>query len=208
MSDCIDTRFEQMLYAYEIGMLSDEETTEMELHLCECDSCFQNASEFQNFADLIRKSSKIRERIHKDANSKQSSHITRTLLIAAIVIAVAIPVYYVSIDFDQVQVAQELLLLPDRGSSDAIVSLAGSDIVEVSFVIEGAAQGDVYQILVRSIAQDTIYINEEFSGFKANGVGSIQLALSDLRAGRHTLDVLELIDELPALVTQYTFEVK
>ena len=60
MSGCTDKRFAQMLYAYELGMLSDEEQRELELHLLDCDDCFRNVAEFRRAAGLIRSDPEVR----------------------------------------------------------------------------------------------------------------------------------------------------
>jgi len=63
MSGCTDKRFAQMLYAYELGMLSDEEQRELELHLLDCDDCFHNVAEFRRAAGLIRNDPEVRETV-------------------------------------------------------------------------------------------------------------------------------------------------
>ncbi|UCD17823.1 MAG: tetratricopeptide repeat protein [Candidatus Zixiibacteriota bacterium] len=56
-----DKRFEDMLYAYELGMLSDEECEEFELYLLEDDDAFKKAHEFQEAARLLRHNPGFRE---------------------------------------------------------------------------------------------------------------------------------------------------
>jgi hypothetical protein len=40
MSGCIDKRFEDMLHAFETGMLSGTELLEFQEHLLSCEYCF------------------------------------------------------------------------------------------------------------------------------------------------------------------------
>jgi len=63
MSGCTDNRFAQMLYAYELGMLSEEEQRELELHLLECDYCFRSVAEFRQAAGLIKNDPAVREMV-------------------------------------------------------------------------------------------------------------------------------------------------
>ncbi len=72
MSGCSDKHFEKMLYAYELGMLSDEDRREVELHQMECDHCFHRAKEFREAARLLRHDALIRESIHA-ISAKQHS---------------------------------------------------------------------------------------------------------------------------------------
>jgi len=48
MSACTDQKFERMLHPYELGMLPDADRAEFEIHLTECDSCFQKALKLDN----------------------------------------------------------------------------------------------------------------------------------------------------------------
>lgn len=66
MNTCTDKRFADMLYAYELGLLGEEETRELEIHLLECDDCFARASQLDPAMRLIRESERIREEILKD----------------------------------------------------------------------------------------------------------------------------------------------
>ena len=54
MPDCIDKRFEEMLYAYELGMLSDEDRNAVEMHQMQCESCFKRARQFRDAARMIK----------------------------------------------------------------------------------------------------------------------------------------------------------
>lgn len=50
MSGCREQRFENMLFAYELGLLSDEERKELELHVLECESCLEELKYFREAA--------------------------------------------------------------------------------------------------------------------------------------------------------------
>lgn len=67
MSDCTDPRFRQMLYAYELGLLTEAETREMELHLYECEHCFAQVQKFREAAELLRDDKGIKEEIGRMA---------------------------------------------------------------------------------------------------------------------------------------------
>jgi tetratricopeptide (TPR) repeat protein len=63
MSGCSDKRFEKMLYAYELGLLSQEECDEFEIHLYECEHCFERARKFSQAAEQLRHNPLIRESV-------------------------------------------------------------------------------------------------------------------------------------------------
>ena len=117
MSNCIDRRFEEMLYAYELGMLSDEDERQLELHLYECTHCFESVRQFKDSSWLLRHSAKVREQVESYVEPARTINVTRILLIAAVLLVVAIPVYRIGFAPDETDsVIQQLLLLPDRGA--------------------------------------------------------------------------------------------
>jgi len=60
MSRCTDRRFENKLHHYELGMLSDDELREFEVHLLECDHCFRRAEKFKETARLLNTDADVR----------------------------------------------------------------------------------------------------------------------------------------------------
>jgi len=105
MSECRDKQFERMLYAWETGLLDEDQQRQMELHILECDACFEKAQKFLDTARLLRYSQSVRREAARLAgNSEQQPDaspatrtprrrwrsITPTLLVAAAVILLII----------------------------------------------------------------------------------------------------------------------
>jgi tetratricopeptide (TPR) repeat protein len=63
MSGCIDRKYENLLYPYELEMLSEEERREFELHMMECEHCFGKAKEFDPYIEMISRDPAIRDSI-------------------------------------------------------------------------------------------------------------------------------------------------
>jgi len=63
MAACSDRRFEEMLYAYELGIFPDAERAELEQHILECDSCFEKVSKFESAAHLLRTSQAVKQEV-------------------------------------------------------------------------------------------------------------------------------------------------
>ena len=61
MSECLDKHFEEMLHHYELGLLSEEERYELELHLLECEPCYNRVAKFAEAADLMKHNRKVRD---------------------------------------------------------------------------------------------------------------------------------------------------
>ncbi len=63
MAGCTDSHYEKMLYAYELGLLSDMDRAAVEMHHLECESCFEKSRNFNTPIRLIRCDTDFRETI-------------------------------------------------------------------------------------------------------------------------------------------------
>jgi len=61
MSKCLDKTVGDMLYEYELGLLSEEETDLLEAHLLACSHCRELALEHSQVSELLSNNSEIRE---------------------------------------------------------------------------------------------------------------------------------------------------
>ncbi|MCP4705939.1 MAG: hypothetical protein GY865_15175, partial [candidate division Zixibacteria bacterium] len=126
MAGCIDNRFEKMLYAYELGMLSEDDRTAIEMHHLECDYCFEKAKKFNKSAQLIQCDSSVRDTIHQIAESETSEKkenksiaeknswpiwIRSSLAVAAVLVILILQPWKIEISPRQDLVAAENLLI-------------------------------------------------------------------------------------------------
>ncbi len=70
MSDCTDRRFEEMLHAYELGMLSEDDQRQFEVHLIECPHCFEAAQKGKDLAKLLHYDTDFKEMAHRLTEQK------------------------------------------------------------------------------------------------------------------------------------------
>lgn len=75
MAESHHRQFEELLFAYELGILSDEERRRLELHLLECDDCMEKIKEFNKASKLIKLDSRTRETINQIAGQKPQEHV-------------------------------------------------------------------------------------------------------------------------------------
>ncbi|UCC44669.1 MAG: tetratricopeptide repeat protein [Candidatus Zixiibacteriota bacterium] len=74
MSECIDKQLGRLLHAYELGMLSEEESDALEVHMLECMYCNDKVRQLQNTCDLLRHSPELRDFVgHLDKNANSST---------------------------------------------------------------------------------------------------------------------------------------
>ncbi|HUV67485.1 MAG TPA: FlgO family outer membrane protein [Sedimentisphaerales bacterium] len=65
MRRCHNKHFERILHAYELGILSDKERAEFEIHQLECEYCFEQARQFRDTALLIQHDPEVRASIQQ-----------------------------------------------------------------------------------------------------------------------------------------------
>ncbi len=65
MDRCTDERIGRKLYAYELGQLSDDECREVEIHLFECEYCYQRSLKFQDSVRMMRSDAGIRDEVER-----------------------------------------------------------------------------------------------------------------------------------------------
>ncbi len=63
MADCPDKHFHEMLHAYELGLLTDEERRELEMHLLDCPACRSELQKFHDTIIMLRRDKDVRELI-------------------------------------------------------------------------------------------------------------------------------------------------
>jgi len=61
MSDCPDPRLREWLHLYELGLLTEVQQEEFELHLMDCDSCRNEVEQFKSVARHLRHSPQVRD---------------------------------------------------------------------------------------------------------------------------------------------------
>ena len=77
MSDkCNDPRYREMLHNYEMGLLSEAEETEFELHLYSCEYCLKKIEEFRDTARHLKFDPVVREEIGRLAAEETSDEKT------------------------------------------------------------------------------------------------------------------------------------
>ncbi len=65
MSECRDKRFSDMIHSYEMGLLSENDSQEFELHLMDCEACFHEVEQFQKIAHTMRSNTEVKNSIHE-----------------------------------------------------------------------------------------------------------------------------------------------
>jgi hypothetical protein len=206
----------RLLHDYELDMLSTEDKQQFELHLYECDHCLSLVREFMSVSRIIRHDQDARA-IVQDIVGEQEDRTSRPtqtwaspyikLLIAAVIcVAIALPVHRYWLQSDKTSVVQTLELLPSRAGGNDIIYLEKGGDVEISFFVAEQFQGEA-DLIISSIAGDTVLHTPGFSDFNDQGLGSITLSVSKFSDGHYMLTIIP-VPETGLEERIYMFRVK
>ncbi|MCP4567111.1 MAG: tetratricopeptide repeat protein [FCB group bacterium] len=137
MNGCTEKRLSARRHHYELGLLSAAERREFELHLLECEACFEAVQKFQNTARQIRHNPKVREIINREAERQPADTTAqvptrgwRRVIPAMAVVAIALLVFILKPwhiefqpDLEAVAAENRLAILPFNNLADPSDSL-------------------------------------------------------------------------------------
>jgi hypothetical protein len=225
MEKCTDPAFEKLIHAYELGMLSDDDRAKLEMHMMECESCFQRASKLEEAAQLLKDDVDVKAKIEDIVKKKGavqparnrflkwlwpdrprfvlSKPLTAILLLAII----ALPVYKLAIEGNgDSGITQTLYLFPMRTDDPSVLRLKDGGDVEIKFVYDDAEPERSYTVSIASRDGKAIYSDDAFSGFSASGMGTIILPGSEFVPGHYLLTIIDTSGKPPENEVRYYFD--
>ncbi|UCC81061.1 MAG: zf-HC2 domain-containing protein [Candidatus Zixiibacteriota bacterium] len=198
MTGCTNKEMERLLHDYELDMLSADDKQQFELHLYECDHCLSLVHEFMDVSCVIRHDQDVqtiikdisgeRENSEPERVGKKPSPFTRYLIAAIIVLVIGIPAYWYWSQSQRMEILQTLELLSSRAGGNDIIYLENGGDVKISFYISENFQGEA-ELIISSIAGDTVLHTPGFKDFNDKGVGSIRLPVSKFTDGHYMLTI-------------------
>ncbi|MFH2037077.1 MAG: tetratricopeptide repeat protein [Candidatus Zixiibacteriota bacterium] len=70
MENCRSPYYKKLLYAYELGLLEEDQRRELELHILECDSCQKELKQFEPTISIMRSNPHVRDAVSKVVGNK------------------------------------------------------------------------------------------------------------------------------------------
>jgi Putative zinc-finger len=217
MNRCTDPGLGSMLHAWELGMLSDEDRQRFELHLLRCETCADEACQFSQAGKLLQGDSELRpaadELVKIRDTMPPESHtvrrkITRILLVAAVILAVAIPIYRMTMPpHNESHAVQRLNLVPIRGDGENTVRRNLGGTVEILFYMENIRPNSEYRVVLTTSANSILFYDDHYRRSGASGSGKITLPANTLPVGICTLIIFPSGDS-SAVLHKYNFRVE
>ncbi|MBN2227696.1 MAG: zf-HC2 domain-containing protein [candidate division Zixibacteria bacterium] len=204
---CTDIKTGRLIHAYELGLLSDEESEHFEMHLMHCEYCVSLLKTSSLRTGLLRSDSKVRDelrRLSEHSNSKVgwAEELRRYLwpnvpfpfrpaVTLLLVLLLVYPAYLglTSHKSGEVISLTEIGLVQSRAATIESTSLAAGESAVLTFAYSHYRPGvDVMVLLVDELGQ-IIYENHAFEGFDAFQTARLFLPSDLLRSGVYRLQV-------------------
>lgn len=172
-SKCTDPELGVLLHAYELNILSDEDTERFEIHLLECEYCFEQIKDFESEAGLLSSDEEVKKLIQECSQEEypQSESFLRKLwhhlwpevpwifkpaLAYLLILVMILPAYWglrevtKSGTETQIGLVQNISLTPFRSTGEDVFKISLGKDGLISFVFTDAIAEVSYQIIIES----------------------------------------------------------
>jgi tetratricopeptide (TPR) repeat protein len=202
-STCPSGQFEDKLHAYELGLLSEDETREFEQHLMECPACFERASKLEQAIKLINSDPEIKKLLAKiDSTVTDNAHdaepisrpsrisITRLIPFAAaalILLTLILKPWQITISPNLEAFASErrLAVIPFDYLNDSTDSLATGAMI--ANLLTADLSGSKFIQVVSQRRIEAIYRQSQDSNLVPPTSGMQATSIADKTGARYTL---------------------
>jgi hypothetical protein len=227
MSKCKDPKLGALLHAYELNALSEEDTERIEIHLLECEHCFNQLNSFEQEAALLRSDDEVKELITEAARERhpqtesllkrfwryvwpETPLVLKPALAYLLILLMILPAYHgvKELTEDKIRRVQTINLLPDRSpQGDAFKTSVGSDGL-LRFVFRGATAGQAYDLTIESEDGTVIFRDKAFDSFDEYGAGQLLVPLASMKPGNYRLVIIDPRAEAPLNKQEYSFGIE
>jgi hypothetical protein len=222
---CTDPELGALLFAYETGALSAEDTKRFELHLLECEHCFKEAESFSKYSKMLREDEIVRDEIVKIPDSTETSKSIRQRLwshlwparplpfrpaiVYLLILVLLYPAYRGVFhtdkpDFSQVQ---SISLVPARSTGQATFLISSGLDGIISFVYHGAVPGKEYSVVIKTEDGSVIMSDDSFTAFDNFKTGWLRFPVNLMKPGLYRLDVRDPEETQSGNKQSYSFRI-
>ena len=224
MKQCTNSQLGALLHAYELRTLSEAEIEQFEIHLLECEYCFDEVQSFAEessylvsdeavknliagFHDSPLPAPLAKKRLWKFLWPSETPYFLRPAILYIIILLMIIPVFrdLVSLPDRQVRPIQAINLLPIRSAEHPVLKLSVGDEGLINFVFDGAESGKSYIVEIKSVDGSTIYMDSDYREFDRFQTGRLVLPLSRLNTGDYILTITDPAARPPYDRKEYSF---
>jgi len=226
MKRCNNSKLGSLLHAYELKTLSGEEIEQFEIHLLECEYCFDEVQSFAEESSFLASDKAVKDLIAGFSETRQQAPLSkkrlwhilwpsdtpfflRPALLYIVVLLMIVPAFrgLSLLPDEQVRPIQAINLLPIRSADNQVLKLGVGDEGLINFVFDGAEAGKGYSVDIKSIEGDLIYSDSDFRDFDSFQTGRLILPLSKMKPGNYILTITDLLAQPPYDKKEYSFKI-
>jgi len=226
MSECTNKEVGNLLHAYEIGILSEQEREQFEVHMLGCEHCHSLLTSFEERASLLTTSESVKA-IVKEALPRETSEepilsrlwrviwpkapiMLRPAVAYAVILLLLIPAYHGlrKAPDDRMRSVQSVHLLPGRSMTGDALKVSLGDDGLLSFVLRGAVAGEDYAVTILREDDEEIFRDNSFTGFDQYETGRLLLPLAQMEPGAYRLVVSDPRAEPSLRRWEYSFRIE
>lgn len=208
MLKCTDKKIGILIHGYELGILNNDELDKFQLHLMECDYCFSQVRNFENYMSILRENAVVRAKIESSMQEPESTlsfggqlirylwpktpFIFRPLIPYALLITLIVASFIVQqdgTDSSGIRPVQSVRLTEMRSNGNNIVRLGPHQEVVLSFAVPRGSNS--YDITIVSEKDNTTIFQRRLTGVNEFNMGEIILPLDNLSSGNYRINIFD-----------------
>jgi len=226
MKKCTNSKLGSLLHAYELKTLSGEEIEQFEIHLLECEYCFDEVQSFAEESSFLVSDEAVKnliagfdyapqqiplakKRLWRLLWPSETPYFLKPALLYLIVLLMIVPAFrgLTLLPDERVQTIQAINLLPIRSADNPVLKPVAGDKGLINFVFDGAETGKSYIVNIKSIEGDLIYIDSDFRDFDSFQTGRLILPISKMKTGDYILTITDPRAKPPYDKKEYSFKI-
>ncbi len=220
---CNDPELGILLHAYELDILPEEDAERFEIHLLECEFCFEQLRDFERAANLLASDEEVKELIRESVTEEhphpesflkklwrfiwpETPLIFKPALAYLLILLMIIPTYIgvtmlVRSENKSIQLEH---LASDRSAGRNVFKIKPDSRFQIVFKFDGAIVGQTYKLVVESDDHRVVLQDNTYDDFDEEERGCLELTKSKMKTGNYRLVIT---DPRSGNWQEYTFQV-
>jgi hypothetical protein len=204
MAKCIEPKVGALLHAYELQLLSEEETECFELHLMKCEHCLNRIRSIGQNIEMLTSASEVAELIDEVAEVEpvddipvlkklwryiwpETSPILRPALLYVVILLLIIPAYHglIKPGKEVVTGTKITYIVTNRSAEDNVITLEPRIEHYLEFELSDRINCEICQLVIESFEGEVMLDLKAFASINVHRVGI--LLLPDIQPGIYRL---------------------
>jgi len=227
MAKCTDPDIGQLIHAYELTLLSDEERELFELHYMSCEYCYKKIQDFEQEADIMKPNEKIKKIVSEALRERENPSasffrriwnylwpkgplVFRPALIYSLALLLAFIGYYGSEMKREEGVASVQIceLHPIRSEKRNVFKKSLKKDGILLFYFEHAESGESYEVVVEHEEGWVAFDEKRFDLFDDYGSGQLLWPQEKMKTGQYQIAITDPRKEPPDNRKVYGFRIE